>query len=415
MAPPLSSDLIHCVFTSLSDFATLLSTILVSKSFHEVFQAHPSSILSSVAKTQVGSDLLPCAVRLAHFDRGEYLASRVSYLQDFPSEKRFSHDVPAITPYVAALAKNDRTATELELLFSIMCVLLSISPRVCADGCLGDRHKDRASGFRSLLSPRESLRFRRAFYRWWLMINLFPIRYLRSAAPAGENTDNEGGGTDGDDDRTTDSEDEDDSDDNGNDTVNNDNDGGDADTDAPNVFLEKSQGLRTEFLREFSDDEVAEMWQIHNFMTYASCYARSAIPDPAIRHRGSFASIYHELYLMDAQIPPDLFIWNGPSAIADIFRDLRSFDEPKIGPVGQFTWDFGHVDLHWPGFFVYLAEKNYDTSTLNVGIHTRDQDMSLILDSKVGDTEECKHFRLPLPSKPLKSFRRRVPYSPSGS
>jgi len=127
MAAPPSSDIIDCVFTSLPNFATLLSTVLVSKSFYEVFQAHPSSILTSVAKTQIGPELLPCAIRLAHFDRNEYTASRTNYVQDFPSEKAFSdNEAPEVTTHVAALAKNDRIVVELELFFSTTCVLLSI-------------------------------------------------------------------------------------------------------------------------------------------------------------------------------------------------------------------------------------------------------------------------------------------------
>ena len=116
-----SPDVIDCVLTSLPDFATLLSTILVSKSFHDVFRAHPSSILTSVAKTQIGSELLPCALRLAHFKRGEYLASRANYVQDFPLEIKFSSNeglAMVTAPYVAALARNDDVVTELELLFS---------------------------------------------------------------------------------------------------------------------------------------------------------------------------------------------------------------------------------------------------------------------------------------------------------
>lgn len=133
MAPPLSSDIIDYVFTSLPDFATLLSAILVSKSFHETYQAHPSSILTSVAETQIGPDLLPCATRLAHFNRDEYLTSRANYVQDFPSERKFSrNEAPGVTPYVATLARNDSIMAELELFFSTTCVLLSVYPRRCA-------------------------------------------------------------------------------------------------------------------------------------------------------------------------------------------------------------------------------------------------------------------------------------------
>ena len=127
MTGSLSSDIIDCVFTSLPDLTTLLSTVLVSKSFHEVFQARPSSILTSVAKTQIGPELLPCAIRLATFDRGEYLKSRANYVQDFPSEAEFSHDeARVVARHVTALIKNDRVVTELELFLSTTCVLISI-------------------------------------------------------------------------------------------------------------------------------------------------------------------------------------------------------------------------------------------------------------------------------------------------
>ena len=126
MVALLSPDIIDCVFTSLPDFATLLSTILVSKSFHAVFQAHPNYILTSVAKTHIGAELLPCAIRLAQFDRDKYLGSRADYVRNFPSERKFSHnEAPAVASYIGTLAKNDRVVTELELFFSTTCVLLS--------------------------------------------------------------------------------------------------------------------------------------------------------------------------------------------------------------------------------------------------------------------------------------------------
>jgi len=124
MTRSLSSDIIDCLFTSLPNFTTLLSTVLVSKSFREVFQARPSSILTSVAKTQIGPELLPCAIRLATFDRGEYLTSRVNYVQNFPSEGKF--EVRVVAQHAAALVKNDRVVMELELFLSTTCVLLSI-------------------------------------------------------------------------------------------------------------------------------------------------------------------------------------------------------------------------------------------------------------------------------------------------
>jgi hypothetical protein len=131
MASHLSSDVIDCVLTSLPDFATLFSTILVSKSFYQVFQAHPSSTLISVAATQIGPDALPYAIRLAHFSRDDYLASRVTYVQEFPSERQLSHtEALEATSYVGALARNDRVVRELELSFSITCVTLKSFVRV---------------------------------------------------------------------------------------------------------------------------------------------------------------------------------------------------------------------------------------------------------------------------------------------
>jgi hypothetical protein len=119
MAPPLSSDVIDCVLTSLPDFTTLFSTILASRTFYEVFRAHPSSTLASVATTLIGSEVLPCAIRLAHFNRGEYLASRTTYVQGFPSEKKFSRaETPDVAIYTRDLSKNDDVARELELFFS---------------------------------------------------------------------------------------------------------------------------------------------------------------------------------------------------------------------------------------------------------------------------------------------------------
>jgi hypothetical protein len=129
MTLPLSSDAIDCVLTSLPDFAALRSTILASRSFHEVFQAHPSSILASVATTHIGSEVLSCALRLAHFKRDEYLQSRANYVRNFPLEGKFSHtEASEFTRRIATLASNDSVVRELELFFSITCVLSFVHP-----------------------------------------------------------------------------------------------------------------------------------------------------------------------------------------------------------------------------------------------------------------------------------------------
>jgi len=127
--PSLSSDAIDYLLMLLPDSGTLLSTILVSKSFYEAFQAHPNSILTSVAKNQIGPELLPRAIRLAHFNRDEYLASRANYVQNFPLERKFSRsEAQVVTSHPAALIKNDDVVTELELFFSTTSVSLSVHP-----------------------------------------------------------------------------------------------------------------------------------------------------------------------------------------------------------------------------------------------------------------------------------------------
>lgn len=134
MAPPLSSDVIDYLLTLLPDAGTLLSTILVSKSFYEVFQARPRSTLTSVATNQIGPELLPSAIRLVRFNKDEYLASRVNYVQNFPSEKKFSYnEPPVVASHFTALAKNDNVVTELEVFFSTTCVSPPVHPRSCTD------------------------------------------------------------------------------------------------------------------------------------------------------------------------------------------------------------------------------------------------------------------------------------------
>ena len=270
MAPSLSPDIIDHLLMSLPDTKTLLSTILVSKSFYNAFRVHPSSILTSVATNQIGPELLPCAIRLTQFNRDEYLASRASYVQNFPLEREFSrNEVSAVAPHLATLIRNDDVVTELELFFSITCVLLSIHLRSCADGCIENRHKDRVSGTLSSLNPRESLRFRRALYRWWLLLYLFPACYLWPTRIAKGDGDDEGSDT---------GYDDSDADDDTDDDTDGDNDGvGSPDIDLPGIYHAKAQGLRKEFLSKFSDEEVAEMWQVDNFMRFVfSCAGNAA-------------------------------------------------------------------------------------------------------------------------------------------
>lgn len=205
------------------------------------------------------------------------------------------------------------------------------------------------------------------------MINLSPPCYLQSTRITRRNVDDGGSDT---------ADDHDDVDDH---------DG--ADLDLPDVYIEKSRGLRKEFLREFSDDDVAEMCQVHNFMMFASWRARNAMPSPGMDDRGSLTSIGLVLHPMNTYPPLDILFWNGPSTTAEVFRALRSFGEPSNHMVEQLNWDLYHVDASWPGFLAYLLERNYDTSKVGTNAWDAVYDSNVILDSRVEDTEECECLR----------------------
>ena len=288
MAFPLSLDIIHYILTLLPDFATLLSAVLTSKSFYEVYLTYPDSILFPVAANQIGPEVLSCAIRLAHFNRDDYLASRTTYVQGFHSEKEFSHiKVPKITSHVRALARNDKVARELELFISTKCVLLFNHLSGCTDRCLGNRWKDRESGFQSKLNSRESLRFRRAFYRWLLWSKLFPLYYLRSARLTGKVHEGETKDNDNFNDNT-------DNNTGGNTDNKSNNDGGGA----PDVHLPNSYNLQKMFLSKFSDDEVLEVWHTSSFMTFVIGYTLKAASGPGVPESELHICIHFVLYLM---------------------------------------------------------------------------------------------------------------------
>ena len=146
------------------------------------------------------------------------------------------------------------------------------------------------------------------------MINLFPAYYLRPTRTAGSNEGNDAGSENEDAD-ADDSEDADDTDD-----VTNDNNGHD-DADAPNVYLEKSQDMRKAFLREFSGDEVADMWQVHNFMVFTSGRVRNAA-GPALSEGRSI-----QLYMSHGRLTP--------SRIPPVERSLRHSEAPSSPSVAR--------------------------------------------------------------------------------
>ena len=96
---------------------------------------------------------------------------------------------------------------------------------------------------------------------------------------------------------------------------------------------------------------------------------------------------------MDTQPPLDNLAWGSPSAPAELFRALRSFDEPKGISVEQPNWDGAFYDSNWPGFLAHFQEKNYDASKVGTNIWDPVLDKNMILDSRVEDTEECQYFK----------------------
>lgn len=66
---------------------------------------------------------------------------------------------------------------------------------------------------------------------------------------------------------------------------------------------------------------------------------------------------------------------------------------PKVRLPEQFIWDYPNADPNWPGFRVYLREKDYDTSKVGIVGHAWDQNMNMVLDGVFETTEDCKYFR----------------------
>lgn len=259
-----------------------------------------------------------------------------------------------------------------------------------------NRCKDRGSGSRSLLNPRESLKFRRAFYRWWLFTYLFPPCYLRpTRATRGiDGSGVEDGGSANDD---TDSDTDDDTD---GDT---DDDSDDDDGDAPDVYLARCHELRKGFLSEFSDDEVVQVWHVYNFMVYVSVRIRNATPEPTMHDRELHTCVYLILHSTDTRPPLDL-MWNGPSTAAGLLRSLRFFEKPgtrsmehfdwdETRPTEHLNWDYGRPDTTWPGYSEYLQERNYDISKVNTDAWDPIPGSRMILESRVDDSEECEPIR----------------------
>ncbi|KAJ6483155.1 hypothetical protein C8R45DRAFT_1000732 [Mycena sanguinolenta] len=147
----LDDDIVDRIMTFCPTFDTLRSTVLVSKAFYRIFQAHPKSITRAVSYNIVGP-ALPQALRVIRYPYHEYTldSDPLAVAAAYPEEPR-----PVVIPREEqVLLENSQVVAVLEDVYS-------------------RTNKDNKSRT-SVLSSEESWRFRRAVYRVMLYSNLFP-------------------------------------------------------------------------------------------------------------------------------------------------------------------------------------------------------------------------------------------------
>ncbi|KAJ7261073.1 hypothetical protein C8J57DRAFT_472549 [Mycena rebaudengoi] len=150
---PLDDDIIDRIMTFCPTFGTLQSTILVSKAFYRVFQAHPKSITRAVAYIAVGP-ALPQALRVVRYPYYEYDTPDCdSSLMATACPEDHSPSFISAEENVS-LQENSRVVATLEDIYSLT----------------NKDHKTKTS----VLTSDESWRFRRAMYRIMLYCNQFP-------------------------------------------------------------------------------------------------------------------------------------------------------------------------------------------------------------------------------------------------
>ncbi|KAJ3789624.1 hypothetical protein GGU10DRAFT_371977 [Lentinula aff. detonsa] len=150
----LPDDIISQILQYSPSYSTLLSTLLTTKSFYRVFQAHPNSILHAINFREIGPSY-PLSLRRVRYmapvldceDADRLLAQAVStdVICDFPITREERKEMKEMEDKV----------TQLEDLFSF-------------------RYLDRTS-VSSQLTPEESWRFRRALHHLTLYTCEFPI------------------------------------------------------------------------------------------------------------------------------------------------------------------------------------------------------------------------------------------------
>ncbi|KAL4074049.1 hypothetical protein J3A83DRAFT_4090407 [Scleroderma citrinum] len=145
----LNADIVDRILTSLTDFESLGSVLLASKSVYRVYCAHPVSIKRAIAHNVVGP-ALPQALRFIRCDRRKM---RLIPTRELLGEDELEKNPCLTCDDIIYLTKITKQAQGLEDIFSW-------------------REKDH--NFRtSRLSAAESYRFRRALFRICLLISVY--------------------------------------------------------------------------------------------------------------------------------------------------------------------------------------------------------------------------------------------------
>ncbi|KAI0336114.1 hypothetical protein GY45DRAFT_1239335 [Cubamyces sp. BRFM 1775] len=145
------ADVIHEILVLLSDFSTLSAAIRVSKSFYDTFQARPNLIVHAVLNNAVGP-ALPQAARLEQY-KENVASTEDPRILTLPNEEHFRGSHLKLTR--ASAMSMERSANAVRILEDFYSI----------------RFKDRSCRS-SRLDPKESLRFGRAMYRYWLCYEL---------------------------------------------------------------------------------------------------------------------------------------------------------------------------------------------------------------------------------------------------
>ncbi|KAK7059960.1 hypothetical protein R3P38DRAFT_2838738 [Favolaschia claudopus] len=149
---PLNHDILGCIMASSPDFDTLHSSLLICKIFYSAFRTRPKGITWEVAHNVVGSTL-PQALRVLKYPYGDNTPESEPLAMAAASpESSIPDSITAQEKH--ALTENSELIQALEDIYSFT-------------------NKDRTSKT-SVLTHLETLRFRRAMYRFLLYSKIFP-------------------------------------------------------------------------------------------------------------------------------------------------------------------------------------------------------------------------------------------------